>query len=53
MDEVIRGRKREKKGKGLFFVQLGKKTNAKERRTEPCQARIPEKKQKKQHPTQE
>jgi len=40
------GEKESKKGKGMFFVELGKKTNAKNRRTKPCQIRIPEKMQK-------
>jgi hypothetical protein len=44
------GEKERKKGKEWFFVGLGKKTNAKDRRTTPCQISIPERTQKKKSP---
>ena len=43
---------RKEKGKALF-VELGKKTNAKDRRTTPCQVRITEMMQKKKPRRQE
>jgi hypothetical protein len=46
IDEFISGEKGRKKSK-VFFVELGKKTNTKDRRTPPCQVSIPERMQKK------
>ena len=50
---LSRKEKGRKKGKALLFVELGKKTNAKDRRTTPCQVRITEMMQKKKPRRQE